>query len=248
MFLEKLKYPYFACLSILAIWGLAFFPLEGFCGWTYMDEGYSSFSDSYTEGHGGGWSLSGSVMADSSNASASVSPSIDNPTAFDGANKTRVANYSGGATIETSREECTLWISSGYMGSLDSYAREVTYPAVTDPGNGSYLQAWVLMVEEESKKVYATLVSNSTITLTINVNLGDERAETGATWKSGGKTYKTSYSTKITRVIPQAQPSASLSASVSGREEASKSAWVAYLSFGGNSYSSADASYTTYDE
>lgn len=63
MFLDKLKYSYVACLSILTICGLVFFPVEGDCGWTYMDEGYSSFSDSHTESHGGGWTLSGSVSA-----------------------------------------------------------------------------------------------------------------------------------------------------------------------------------------
>ncbi len=118
MFLDKLKHSYVAYLSILAICGLVFFPIEGDCGWTYMNDGYSSFSDSSYESHGGGWTLSGSVSANSKSASASMGPSIENPTAFDGPYGIRVADYTGGATVEASREKVIIWLSSIYSYSL----------------------------------------------------------------------------------------------------------------------------------
>ncbi|MDE0018204.1 MAG: hypothetical protein OXU51_18630 [Candidatus Poribacteria bacterium] len=250
MFLDKLKHSYVASLPILAICGLVFFPIEGDCGWTYMNDGYSSFSDSHTESHGGGWSLSGSVSAGSSSASASMGPSISNTTAFNGTYRERVADYTGNAYVEASRDEVTITVpvSSSSMGIPYPYWQQLTFEAKVDYGNGDFLQAWVLMVQEQAKKVYAKQVSNPTLTLTINVNFGDKRAETGATWKSGGTLYRTEYSTTITKVIPQAQPSKSVNAYVSGQPEASKRAAVYYISFAGNSYDSADASYTTYDQ
>lgn len=97
-------------------------------------------------------------------------------------------------------------------------------------------------------KVYGVAKSDPSLTLTLNVSLFDERANVGAEWESGGKTYRTQSSTQITKVIPQEQSSKSVNAYVSGRAEASKSASCAYITFAGNAYSSADASYTTYGE
>ena len=255
MFLAKLKHSYFVSLSILILTivvCLMLLPIEGDCGWTYMDEGYSSFSDSYSESDGGGWTLSGSVSASSGGASAYMGPSISNATAFNGSFRERVADYTGSATVEASRAECYARVycsggcyARGYGGCWGHWK---TVPAKTDSGNGSFLQAWVLMVKEESMKVYGVATSDSSLTLTLNVSLFDERAVVGAQWTSGGKTYTTQSSTKITKVIPQVQPSESVYASVSGRAEASKSAWCAYITFAGNSYSSADASYATYGE
>ncbi len=252
MFLDKLKHSYVVYLSILAICGLVFFPIDGDCGWTYMDEGYSSFSDSSSESHGGGWTLSGSVSAGSSSASASMGPSIKNPTAFNGPYRIRVADYTGNATVEASRAECYAKVycsgacyAQGYGGCWGHWS---TVPARTDPGKGSFLQAWVLMVEKEVKEVTGKQVSDPTITLKIEVPFGDERAKVGAEWTSGGELYKTETHTTIKKVVPQAQTSKSVNAYVSGRAEASKSAWCAYFVFAGNAYSSADASYTTYGE
>ena len=250
MFLDKLKHSYFACLSILilAICSLMLLSREGYCEWTYMNEGYSSFSDSHAESHGGGWSLSGSVSAGSSSASASMGPSISNPTAFDGSFGERVADYTGNATVAASREEVTVWYSYPSYGSFHSYAQQLTFPAKTDYGNGSFLQAWVLMVEKEVKMVTGVLLTDSKKTLIIEVPLGDGRAKKGATWESGGKQYKTEFHEKIKKIVPQAQPSESVNAYVSGRAEANKSAAVYYFSFAGNSYDSADASYATYGD
>ncbi len=255
MFLEKLKHPSVACLSILilAICSLMLLPIEGYCEWTYQNEGYSSFSDSHSESHRGGWTLSGSVSAGSSNASAYMGPSISNPTAFNGALYERVADYKGSATVEASREECTVegyvpcdgfWCTLSHFGFAHDHWKAVTIPAKTDSGNESFLQAWVLMVREQFKRVYGVQVSDPTIKLTISVNLGDDRAKTGAEWTSGGKLYKTEYSTIVTKAIPQVQPSKSASAHVNGPAEANKSASCVDFDFAGNSYDSADASYT----
>ena len=258
MFLDKLKHSYFACLSILilAICSLMLLSIDGYCGWTYMDEGYSSFSDSYYESHGGGWSLSGSVSAGSSSASASMGPSISNATAFDGSFGERVADYTGSASVDASREEVTIEeyvacddsLCMEFYGYVHAHLKTETIPAEADYGNGSFLQAWVEMVKEESMKVYGVANSDPSLTLSINVSLFDDRATVGAEWTSGGTTYTTQSSTKITKVVPQEQPSESVYADVDGRAEASKSASCAYITFAGNSYSSADASYTTYGE
>ncbi len=257
MFLTKLKRSYFACLStlILAICSLML-PIEGHCGWTYMDEGYSSFSDSSYESHGGGWTLSGSVSAAPCCASASMGPSIENHTAFSGALDQRVADYTGNAYVEASREEVTVEeyvlcedsVCTEFYGYVHAHWERRTYPAETDTGDGDFLQAWVLMVKEESMNVYGVAKSDPSLTLTINVSIYDERANVGAQWTSGGITYTTQSSTKITKVIPQIQPSESANAHVSGRVEASKSASVYYISFASNSYDSADASYSTFGE
>ena len=224
MFLDRLKHSYFACLSILilAICSLLL-PIEGYCGWSYMDEGYSSFSDSSYESHGGGWTLSGSVTAASCCASASMGPSIENPTAFDGPYGIRVADYTGSATAEASREEVTVWYSYPSMGSFHYYSQQVTFEAKADYGNGSFLQAWVLMVEKEVEMVTGVLLTDSKKTLIIEVPLGDGRAKKGATWESGGKQYKTEFHEKIKKIVPQAQSSESVNAYVSGRAEANKS-------------------------
>lgn len=92
------------------------------------------------------------------------------------------------------------------------------------------------------------LLTDSTKTLTIEVPLGDGRAKKGATWESGGKQYETRYHEKTKKIVPEAQPSQSVSAYVEGITEASKSASAYYISFDGNGYDSADASYTTFGE
>ena len=171
MFLDKLKHSYFACLPILilAICSLMLLPIEGYCGWTYMDEGYSSFSDSSYESNGGGWTLTGSVIAGSKSASASMGPSIENPTAFHGPYGIRVANYIGSASVEASREEVTITVpsSSASMGIPYPYWQQLTFEAKVHYGNGSFLQAWVLMVEKEVEMVTGVQVTDPTMTLTI---------------------------------------------------------------------------------
>lgn len=157
MFLDKLKHSYFACLSILilAICSLML-PIEGYCGWTYMDEGYSSFSDSAYNSNGGGWTLSGSVSANSSSASAYMGPSINNPTAFDGPYGIRIADYTGNAYVEASRAEVTITVrdfGSPSMGLPSPSFLPLTFEAKVDYGNGDFLQAWVLMVEKEVEMV-----------------------------------------------------------------------------------------------
>lgn len=248
MFLDKLKHSYFACLSILILTICSLMlPIEGRCEWTYMDEGYSSFSDSFIEGHGGGWTLSGSVSASSCCASASMGPSIDYPTAFDGALDDRVADYTGGATVEASREEVTVWYSYPSYGSFHSYAQQLTFPAKTDYGNGSFLQAWVLMVKEKYKEVWWVERNDPTDRFKILVSYY-EKVDLTAERETGGKTYHIETVKEVEKVVPQAQPSNSVNAYVSGRPEASKSAAVYYFYFEGNGYDSADASYTTYGE
>ncbi len=96
--------------------------------------------------------------------------------------------------------------------------------------------------------VTGRLKSDSTITLTIEVPLSDDRAKKGATWTSGGKQYKTEFHETTKKIVPEAQPSQSVDAYVSGPAEASKSAWCAYITFAGNAYDSADASYATWGE
>lgn len=211
-----------------------------------MNEGYSSFSDSFSENHDGGWTLSGSVSASSCCASASMGPSINYPTAFDGPYGIRVADYTGGATLEASREEVTLWFFPFFSHS--AFGEEITFEAKVDYGNGSFLQAWVLMVEKEVEMVTGVQVTDPTITLTIEVPVGDGRAKRGATWTSGSKQYKTYRHEIVKKIVPEAQPSESVGAYVSGPAEASKAAAVYYFYFEDNSYDSADASYTTYGE
>jgi hypothetical protein len=185
-----------------------------------------------------------------------MGPSIQNPTAFNGPDGIRVADYTGSATVAASREGVTVEeyvvcedsVCTEFYGYVHEHLQTTTIPGYTDYGEGSFLQAWVVMVKEEFMKVYGVANSDSSITLTLNVSLFDGRANVGAQWTSGGKTYTTQSSTKITKVIPQEQPSESVNAYISGRAEASKSAWCAYISFAGNAYSSADASYTTYGE
>lgn len=229
----------------------------GSAGGPNMGEGYSSFSDSCSKSHGSGWNLSGSVSAGLTNASAYMGTSIENPTAFNGAYGIRVADYSGVANGEAYREEITIeqhvpcssvWCPVASILYRHNHKQQVLYPEERNYGNGTYLQSWVLMVLEESMKVYGEAKSNPKIKLDINVSLGDSRLTTRVEWESGGRTYITTHSTTITKVIPQAQPSSSVSANVSGRVEASKSASISYMVFEGTGYDSADASYATHGE
>ena len=80
-----------------------------------------------------------------------MGPSIQNPTAFNGALDERVADYTGNAAVAASREEVTIGefvvcddsLCTEFYGYVHEHWERKTIPGYTDYGEGSFLQAWV---------------------------------------------------------------------------------------------------------
>lgn len=107
-----------ACLSIIAIAGLALLPItDGICEWTGNDSSKSYYTNSFDD-EGKGWHLSASLSASGAGASASVSPSIYGLRAF-----TEATKFSGTANVRAWRDSGWQMVRVYCRDSQTFYAR-----------------------------------------------------------------------------------------------------------------------------